>query len=309
MDLQGGVSRRRDRGEHRALTAIASLARRLMGYLPVHFGSRFSKNAFTPSWMSSVENAIVSCGAQEVERLDERHVVLAEHRVLAEPHHHRRLAGELARPSRAPRPRTPSAGTTRLTIPIRSASCGRDLLAEQQQLVGLLARDVAVDQRHDHEREQPDVDLRACRTAPPRARSSGRTRARSRARRRARARWRRRSTACRARRAAGTGAGTARWRSACGRAARRPRSRPRLAPAENTRSCVEVSTTQRTAVVVARGLERRDQLVEQLVGQRVARLGLVERDRRDAGVGDVVAEGRVGHRAEAYADRGLRERR
>ena len=27
---------------------------------PVQFGSRFSKNAFTPSWMSSVVNAIES---------------------------------------------------------------------------------------------------------------------------------------------------------------------------------------------------------------------------------------------------------
>ena len=32
-------------------------------------------------------------------------------------------------------------------------------LAQQQQLVGLLARDVAVDQRHDHERERAHVDL------------------------------------------------------------------------------------------------------------------------------------------------------
>ena len=28
---------------------------------PVQFGSRFSKKAFTPSWMSSVVNAIESC--------------------------------------------------------------------------------------------------------------------------------------------------------------------------------------------------------------------------------------------------------
>ena len=39
-------------------------------------------------------------------------------------------------------------------------------------------------------------------------------------------------------------------------------------------------------VVVAGVLERLDQLGEQLVGERVAGLGLVERDRRDAGVGD-----------------------
>ena len=42
-------------------------------------------------------------------------------------------------------------------------------------------------------------------------------------------------------------------------------------------------------VVVARVRERGQQVVEQLVGERVARLGLVERDRRDAVVGDVVA--------------------
>ena len=35
-----------------------------------------------------------------------------------------------------------------------------DSLAEQQELVGLLARDVAVDERHDHERERADADLR-----------------------------------------------------------------------------------------------------------------------------------------------------
>ena len=52
--------------------------------------------------------------------------------------------------------------------------------------------------------------------------------------------------------------------------------------AENTFSCVEVSTTQRTASSSRAALERGEQLVEQLVGQRVARLGLVERDRRDA---------------------------
>ncbi len=33
-------------------------------------------------------------------------------------------------------------------------------LTEQQQLVGVLARHVSVDQRHDHERERADVDLR-----------------------------------------------------------------------------------------------------------------------------------------------------
>ena len=68
----------------------------------------------------------------------------------------------------------------------------------------------------------------------------------------------------------------------------------RLPPSEKTVSCVEVSTTQRTAVVVARRREGREQLVEQLVGERVARLGLVEGDRGDAGL-DRVAERLVGH--------------
>jgi hypothetical protein len=49
-------------------------------------------------------------------------------------------------------------------------------------------------------------------------------------------------------------------------------------------------------VVVARALEGGDQLVDQLVGERVARLGLVERDGRDA-IRDVVAQRGEGHPA------------
>ena len=48
-------------------------------------------------------------------------------------------------------------------------------------------------------------------------------------------------------------------------------------------------------IVVARRLQRCDQIAEQLVGQRVAGVRLVERDRRDAGAGYVVAKGGVGH--------------
>ena len=70
--------------------------RRLSG--PSSCGSRFSKNAVTPSTMSSVETAIVSCAWQVLERVGEGHVQLAEHRVLAQPHDHRRLRGELLRP-------------------------------------------------------------------------------------------------------------------------------------------------------------------------------------------------------------------
>ena len=44
-------------GPRRAVRRAAADA----AHLPVHCGSRFSKNAFTPSWMSSVENASESC--------------------------------------------------------------------------------------------------------------------------------------------------------------------------------------------------------------------------------------------------------
>ena len=48
------------------------------------------------------------------------------------------------------------------------------------------------------------------------------------------------------------------------------------------------------------------QVVEQLVGERVARVGLVERDRRDA-VGDLVAQGVVGHGAHPTGCSGSRK--
>ena len=86
-------------------------------------------------------------------------------------------------------------------------------------------------------------------------------------------------------------------------------ARPGWPPAENTFSWVEVSTTHRTVGVVARGLERGDQLAQQLVGERVARVGLVERDRRHAGVGDVVAERVVGHGRRSLRGRRRAERR
>ena len=97
-------------------------------------------------------------GAQEVERVEERHVLLAEHRVLAELHQHRRLRGQLLGP-------LAHTGVEFLgrehpvDDPDPLGLGGGDLLAEQQQLVGLLAWHVAVDQRHDHEREYADVDL------------------------------------------------------------------------------------------------------------------------------------------------------
>ena len=52
-------------------------------------------------------------------------------------------------------------------------------------------------------------------------------------------------------------------------------------------------------LVVARGLERGDQLVQHLVGQCVAGLGLVERDGGHAARGDLVAQGLEGHGRDA----------
>jgi hypothetical protein len=58
-------------------------------------------------------------------------------------------------------------------------------------------------------------------------------------------------------------------------------------------------------IVVAGGLERGDQLVEHLVGERVAGLGLVERHRRDAVAADLVAQGFEGHGRGRYRRRAV----
>src|SRR6266540_2445939 len=50
-------------------------------------------------------------------------------------------------------------------------------------------------------------------------------------------------------------------------------------------------------LVVARGLERADQLAQELGGEGVAGIRLVEGDRRDALVGDLVADRLVGQAA------------
>ena len=67
------------------------------------------------------------------------------------------LAASLAAHSATAASNSP-AGTTLLTSPPQRL-LRRPALAEQQQLVGLLARNVAVDEGHDHEREGADVDL------------------------------------------------------------------------------------------------------------------------------------------------------
>ena len=55
-DLHERAQRRaRDEGVRRGAGGA------LLGHRPVHSGSRFSKNAVTPSMASSVESSIVSC--------------------------------------------------------------------------------------------------------------------------------------------------------------------------------------------------------------------------------------------------------
>ena len=233
--------------------------------------------------MSSVENAIVSWERRKSSA--SRNAMSCWRNIASLPS--RISSGDLRRELLGPlahaRPRTPRRGTTRLTIPMRSASARRDLLAEQQQLVGLLARDVAVDQRHDHEREHADVDLRACRSArPPGEDQVARERDPERAGEHVAVGGADRRLAELADRAE-TAAGTARSRSACAPAARPPRTRPGWPPAGED-PLVRGGQHHAADVGSSRaGLERRDQLVEQLVRERVARVGLVERDRRDPG--------------------------
>ena len=178
-------------------------------------------------------------------------------------------------------------------MPASSASLRVDPLAEQQQLVRLLARNVAVDQRHDHEREHADVDLGRAEgrallrddrshasampnapasTWPPAAQIDGLPSSPS-----SRKMWR-----------------SARIRSACARAARRRRSRPGSRPRTRPSRARRSSTTQRTPSSSRALTKRVDQLPEQLGRQRVAGVRLVERDRRDAAVRDVVEDRLVG---------------
>ena len=136
-----------------------------------------------------------------------------------------------------------------------------------------------------------DVDLgRAEGRAAPRRRS-GRRRARARARRPARGRWRRRSTACRARRSARK---TSRKQLGAEvlvrRAATSAAKPPRLPPArEDLLVRARRARRTRTASSSRARSSAVEQLVQHLVGERVARLGVVERDRGDA-VGDVVGQ-------------------
>src|SRR5207248_3331374 len=94
-----------------------------------------------------------------LERIGEGHVLLAENRIFAELHDHRGLRGELLGPLRDGAVELPDRDDT-IDDPDPLGLLRRELLAEQQQLIDLLARHVAIDERHDHERKGPDVYLR-----------------------------------------------------------------------------------------------------------------------------------------------------
>ena len=172
---------------------------------------------------------------------------------------------------------------------------GVDALAEQQQLGHLLAADVAPDQHGDHEREQADVDLRRA----ERRALAGSTRSQASASPSAPA-----STCPLAAQMTGLPSrpmsentrgkrSLASWR--CderhlgGEAGQ-------VAAAGEDRRVRRGEHDAAHGVVVARGGERVEQLVEQRVGEGVARLVLVQRDRRHR-VGDVVAQLSYGTRA------------
>ena len=135
--------------------------------------------------------------AQELERVVERHVLLAVHRVVAEPHQHRALGGELGRPL--------VDGRIELVLrhdlvrePVLDRLLAAHPLAQQHHLVDLFARDVAVDDRHDHVGERADVDLRGAEGRAFLGDQQVAGERQAHARRRARGRWPRTATACRA---------------------------------------------------------------------------------------------------------------
>ena len=120
---------------------------------PFHSGSRFSKKA-----VDTLDDVLGGerqreLRAQVVERVVEGHVELAAHRLLAEPHDHRRLPRQLLRPV-GDRDVEVLDGDDPVDDPRGERLLRAPPLPEQQQLVRLLARNIAIDQRHDHERER-----------------------------------------------------------------------------------------------------------------------------------------------------------
>src|ERR1700722_1157360 len=90
---------------------------------------------------------------QIIQSVIQRHVELTAHRFLAETHDQRRLRRQLRGP--LPHRGVELAGRDDLVDKSRRERfLSRPALAEQEQLVGLLAPDIAIDQRHNHERER-----------------------------------------------------------------------------------------------------------------------------------------------------------
>ena len=80
----------------------------------------------------------------------------------------RRAAAPTPRRRRRARP----AATTRLTIPIRRASCASMRSPSSSSSLHALRPTLRASSADDHERKQADVDLRACRTSRARSRST-----------------------------------------------------------------------------------------------------------------------------------------
>ena len=190
--------------------------------------------------------------------------------------------GELARPSRAPRRRTPPAGTTWLTIPIALAPPRPSIRSpSSSSSLVFLRGDVAVDQRHDHEREGADVDLgRAELGALLGDDQVARERDAERAGQHV-------PVGGADRRLAELADQLEQPREALGAEVlvheRHVGGEAGEVAARGEDLLVRGGEDDAAhGLVVAGRRERGDQLAEQLVRQRVARVGLVERDRRDA---------------------------
>ena len=230
---------------------------------------------------------------QVIDRVGERHVELAPHRVLAELHHQRPLRRR-ASPAQSATAASKSSGGDDPVDDARLARLlGAQPLAEQQHLRRLLPRHVAVDQRHDHEREQADVDLGR---AEPGALLGDDQVARERDAERAgehvpvRGDDRRLSELAERDEDLREEA----RREVLVRGRRVGRETAEVAAGREHLLVRGGEDDDADVVVRLRVRERREQLGEQRVGERVARLGIVEGDRRDV-LGDFVADLLVGH--------------
>ena len=171
----------------------------------------------------------------------------------------------------------------------------RQALPQQQHLVGLLSRHVAVDQRHDHEREEADVDLGGAEPGPLlRDDQVAGERDAERAREDVPVRGDDRGLAELAERPEDLDESLGR-----GVAVHERRVGAECAQVRAGREHLLVRRSQDHAphrAIVAGGPERAQQAFQQRWRERVARLGIVQGDGRDAAV-DFVEDQVVGHRA------------